>query len=479
MYKSLKKTVYFDTGKEVNMKRVLIKGGEIVSSGESHIGDILMAGEKIKRVTKGEEIPIDQDMEIVDARGKLIFPGFIDAHTHFDLHVAGTVTCDDFHSGTKAAISGGTTVIIDFGTQYQGETLNEGMDNWLNKAGDGTFCDFGIHMSITDWNEEARKQCQDMMDRGVTTFKIYFTYSTMLKDNEAFEVIKRLKEVGGITGVHCENDGLIFALQQEYIKKGLAKQVSSHYKTRPISAEAEAINRLLHLTETAQADVIDVHLTCKEGLDEIRAARRRGQKVYAETCPQYLTMTDDLYELPRFEGARYVISPPLRKQSDVEELWKALADGEIQTVATDHCAFTLKQKELGKTDFRKIPGGMPGVETRGIVMFSEGVKKGRITKEKMCEVLCENPAKLYGLYDRKGFIKEGFDGDIVIINPEGSTKISAKTQVSKCDYAPLEGMLLAGCIEEVFLRGSHMVSKGKVGTEPVGKFLERKPYMRF
>lgn len=461
------------------MKRVLIKGGEIVSSAESHIGDILIEDEKIKRVTKGEEILEEKDMEVIDAKGKLIFPGFIDAHTHFDLHVAGTVTCDDFYSGSRAAISGGTTVIIDFGTQYQGETLCEGMDNWLNKAKDGTFCDFGIHMSITDWNEEAKRQCQDMMDKGVPTFKIYFTYSTMLKDNEAFEVIERLKEVGAITGVHCENDGLIFALQQEYIRKGLDKKVSSHYKTRPVTAEAEAINRLLHLAETANADVIDVHLTCKEGLDEIRAARRRGQKVYAETCPQYLTMTSKLYELTGFEGARYVISPPLREESDVEELWKALADGEIQTVATDHCAFTLEQKELGKEDFRKIPGGMPGVETRGIVMFSEGVLKERITKEKMCEVLCENPAKLYGLYDRKGFIKEGFDGDIVIINPLGKTEISAKNQVSKCDYAPLEGMILKGAIEDVFLRGFHMVSKGNISDDTVGRFLERKPYMRF
>ena len=181
------------------MKRVLIKGGEIVSSAESHIGDILIEDEKIKRVTKGEEIPEEKDMEVIDAKGKLIFPGFIDAHTHFDLHVAGTVTCDDFYSGSRAAISGGTTVIIDFGTQYQGETLCEGMDNWLNKAKDGTFCDFGIHMSITDWNEEAKRQCQDMMDKGVPTFKIYFTYSTMLKDNEVFEVIERLKEVGATT----------------------------------------------------------------------------------------------------------------------------------------------------------------------------------------------------------------------------------------------------------------------------------------
>lgn len=366
------------------MKKVFIKGGTIVNSKESFAGNILIEDEKIAKVSDPDEfIELDNDTKVVDASGKLIFPGFIDAHTHFDLHVAGTVTCDDFYSGTKAAISGGTTTIIDFGTQYKGETLNEGMDNWLNKAKDGVFCDYGIHMSISDWNEEAKRQCRDMMDRGVTTFKIYLTYDILLKDNEAFEVIQRLKEVGAITGVHCENAGLIFALQQEFVEAGLQKKVSSHYKTRPAAAEAEAIGRILHLAEVADSDIIDVHLTCKEGLDEIRAARKRGQKVYAETCPQYLTMTDSLYELPGFEGAKYVIAPPLRKQSDIDELWRAIADGEIQTVSTDHCAFTFEQKKLGKDDFRKIPGGMPGVETRGIVMYSEGVTKGRISVEKM------------------------------------------------------------------------------------------------
>lgn len=462
------------------MKKVFIKGGTIVNSKESFAGNILIEDEKIKKVLKPDEfIELDNDTKVVDAGGKLVFPGFIDAHTHFDLHVAGTVTCDDFYSGTKAAVSGGTTTIIDFGTQYKGETLNEGMDNWLKKAKDGVFCDYGIHMSISDWNEEAKKECQDMMDRGVTTFKIYLTYDILLKDDEAFEVIQRLKEVGAITGVHCENAGLIFALQQEFVEAGLQKNVSSHYKTRPAAAEAEAIGRILHLAEVAGSDIIDVHLTCKEGLDEIRAARKRGQKVYAETCPQYLTMTNKLYELPGFEGAKYVIAPPLREQSDVDELWRALADGEIQTVSTDHCAFTFKQKELGKDDFRKIPGGMPGVETRGIVMYSEGVSKGRISLEKMCEVLCENPAKLYGLYDRKGFIEEGFDADIVILDPKSQTKISAATQVSKCDYAPLEGKVLNGHIEKVFLRGSEIVDNAKIKDAPEGKFLERKPYKKF
>ena len=457
----------------------LIYNGNIVTSSEIFQGSVLIDGEKIKSVFRSVPVDISENIEKIDATGKFIFPGFIDAHTHFDLHVAGTVTCDDFESGTKAAISGGTTTIIDFGTQYPGETLMQGLQNWFKKA-EKVSCDYGIHMSITEWNEKISDECQLMMDEGVTTFKLYMTYDTKLNDKTIYKVLKRLKQVGGITGVHCENDGLIAALQEEFSSASGAPafggDVSCHYKTRPAAAEAEAIGRLLHLCEAAGCPVIDVHLTCEEGLKEIRAARSRGQIVYAETCPQYLTMTKDLYDLPGFEGAKYVISPPLREKSDNDVLWKALADGEIQTVSTDHCAFTFSQKELGKNDFRKIPGGMPGVETRGEVIYSEGVAKGRITASKMCEVLCENPAKLYGLYPRKGVISEGSDADIVILNPKRSKKITIENQVSKCDYAPLEGKDINGVIEKVYLRGKLVAQDGKVISVGNGKFLKREAF---
>jgi len=453
-----------------NGNSFLIKNGTLVFSNGSKKADILTEGEKIKRI--GENLSAPQAEEI-DASGKLIFPGFIDAHTHFDLHVAGTVTADDFYSGTKAAVSGGTTTIIDFGTAYPGETLKEGLSNWMEKASVGCSCDYGIHQTITEWNPSISKECQDMMDMGVSTFKIYMTYDTRLDDKTILEVLQRLKEVGGITGCHCENTGMIEALQEEYASDDRKTKVSSHYLTRPAAAEAEAINRLCHLAEVADTPVIDVHLTCEEGLEEIRAARGRGQKVYAETCPQYLTMDDSLYELPGFESAKYVCAPPLRKKSDEAALWKAIADGEIQTVSTDHCSFTEKQKELGKEDFRKIPGGMPGVELRGRILYSEGVAKGRITKEKMCEVCAENPAKLYGLFPRKGILAEGSDADIVILNPAESETVSAKTQVSQCDYAPLEGKILTGTIERVFLRGEAVAAGGRVIRENRGEFLKR------
>ena len=455
------------------MSRICISNGTIVTPQESFVGDIYIEDGKIAEVVRRGGVDHVVGDRVIDASGKLIFPGFIDAHTHFDLHVAGTVTCDDFYSGTRAAISGGTTTIIDFGTQYRGESLRQALENWKGKAKGGTFCDFGIHMTITDWNERTKKECADMMELGASTFKVYMTYDTQIDDKTLFEVLVRLKEVGGITGCHCENTGLIEALRDEAAATGGRAKVSSHYKTRPAAAEAEAIGRLLHLAEAADAPVIDVHLTCEEGLQEIRHARERGQTVIAETCPQYLLMDDSLYEPPGFEGAKYVCAPPLRKASDREALWRALAEGEIQTVATDHCAFTFEQKKLGELDFRKIPGGMPGVETRGIAIWSEGVTTGRLTKERMCEVLAEAPARIYGLYPQKGVIAPGADADLVILDPEGNTPVTAATQVSRCDYAPLEGRVFNGSIEQVYLRGELAADANGIYSEGRGEYLRR------
>ena len=452
---------------------ILIQNGTLVYPGGSRKADLLIDGEKIVHV--GEKPVIPKDCTVVDASGKLVFPGFIDAHTHFDLHVAGTVTVDDFASGTKAAAAGGTTTIIDFGTAYPGETLNEGLDNWFRKAQAGCSCDYGFHQTITEWNESVYEQIPDMIERGASTFKIYMTYDTQIDDEAVFKVLQRLKECGTTTGCHCENSGMIDALREEYAEDpDRKKAVSSHYLTRPAAAEAEAIGRYCHLAEVAREPVIDVHLTCEEGLEEIRSARRRGQKVYAETCPQYLVMDDSLYEREPFEEAsKYVCAPPLRKKSDQEALWNAIRDGEIQTVSTDHCSFTMEQKKLGREDFRKIPGGMPGVETRGAVIYSEGVAKGRISREKMCEVLCENPARLYGMYPRKGTLLAGSDADIVILDPSKKRIISAGTQVSACDYAPLEGMELACAIDEVYLRGKLVARDGRVVCENQGQYVKR------
>ena len=453
------------------MKR-LLKGGRVVSASGVVEADVLLDDEKIEKVGKNID---ESGVEIIDVGGKLLFPGFIDAHTHFDLHVAGTVTADDFRTGTRAALRGGTTTIVDFGTQYAGETLMEGLKNWHEKADGKCSCDYGFHMSISDWNHDVSREIDKMTEEGITSYKLYMTYDIQVDDKCLYEILKRLKDVKGIAGVHCENSGVIAALQEEAVNAG-RMGVESHPATRPPEAEAEAVARLLRIAEIAEAPVMVVHLTNREALDEIRAARKRGQEVYAETCPQYLLMDDSLYHLPGFEGAKYVIAPPLRKKEDTEALWKALADGEIQTVSTDHCSFTTEQKRLGKTDFRKIPGGMPGVETRGILMYSEGVRKGRITLSDMCRLLCENPAKLYGMYPRKGVIAPGSDADIVVLNPDESDIITAADQIQNVDYAPFEGLKVNGRIETVFLRGMKVVENHQVVRDLAGTYIARAPY---
>ena len=458
------------------MKQIL-RGGTVVTGSGSFRADVLIDGEKVAAVGSTEEIArlAEQDTQVADVAGCLLFPGFIDAHTHFDLHVAGTVTADDFATGTKAAVRGGTTTIVDFGTQYAGESLADGLRNWHEKADGKCSCDYSFHMSISDWNPSVSRELDDMMEEGITSFKLYMTYDTQVDDRTIFEILRRLKEVGGITGVHCENSGMIAALQAEAKAEG-RMGVESHPATRPAAAEAEAIDRLLRLAAGVDIPVIVVHLTCKEGYDVIMEARRRGQKVYAETCPHYLLMDDSLYSLPGFEGAKYVCAPPLRKKEDSQCLWKALADGTIQTVSTDHCSFTTEQKKLGMDDFTKIPGGMPGVETRGTLLYTYGVDAGRITREKMCELLSENPAKLYGMYPLKGAIAPGSDADIVVMRTGVDDVVTAGGQVQNVDYAPFEGSKLTARIESVYLRGTQVVKDHQVVVEKTGKFVKRGKY---
>ena len=458
------------------MKQIL-RGGTVVTGSGSFRADVLIDGEKVAAVGSTEEIArlAEQDTQVADVAGCLLFPGFIDAHTHFDLHVAGTVTADDFATGTKAAVRGGTTTIVDFGTQYAGESLADGLRNWHEKADGKCSCDYSFHMSISDWNPSVSRELDDMMEEGITSFKLYMTYDTQVDDRTIFEILRRLKEVGGITGVHCENSGMIAALQAEAKAEG-RMGVESHPATRPAAAEAEAIDRLLRLAEVVDIPVIVVHLTCKEGYDVIMEARRRGQKVYAETCPHYLLMDDSLYSLPGFEGAKYVCAPPLRKKEDSQCLWKALADGTIQTVSTDHCSFTTEQKKLGMDDFTKIPGGMPGVETRGTLLYTYGVDAVRITREKMCELLSENPAKLYCIYPLKGSIAPGSDADIVVMRTGVDDVVTAGGQVQNVDYAPFEGSKLTARIESVYLRGTQVVKDHQVVVEKTGKFVKRGKY---
>lgn len=451
--------------------KYLLKNGTLVSGAGTEQKDILIEGEKIVKIAPHIE---EGDAEEINVEGKLLFPGFIDGHTHFDLEVAGTVTADDFETGTKAAILGGTTFIIDFASQDKGgHTLKEGLEKWHKKADGKCSCDYSFHMSIVEWNEETEKEIQDMIEEGITSFKLYMTYPAMMvEDRDLYKILKKLNEYGCFAGVHCENAGVIDALIEEAKKEGRLGP-ENHPLVRPDTMEAEAVYRLLVIAKEAGAPVMVVHLTNKKAYEEIVKARENGQTVFAETCPQYLLLDDSAYSKSDFGGAVYVCAPPLRKKEDQDCLWKALAKGEIQTVATDQCSFTLEQKAMGKDDFTKIPGGLPGVQTRGALLYTYGVREGKITVEQMCRLLSENPAKLYGVYPKKGALLEGSDGDIVVFDPEKESVISAKTHAYNTDNNPFEGFALHGEVDKVFLRGNLVVKDGAVVKEKTGKYMKR------
>lgn len=450
--------------------KTLLKGGTVVNAAGKQAADVLIEGEKI--IAVGADLSAE-GCKVIDVSGKLLFPGFIDAHTHFDLDVCNTTTADDFYTGGRSALRGGTTMVIDFACPNKGETLQYGLDLWHRKAEGKTACDYGFHMTIDDWNEGIIQELPRMFEEGISSFKMYMTYpAMMIGDEDMFKALRKMKELGGIAGVHCENAGVIDALIKE--KKAAGEFApASHPLCRPSILEAEAVSRLLKMAAVADVPVVIVHLSSEDGLKEVQAARARGQKVYVETCPHYLLLEDSVYSKPDFEGAKYVCAPPLRKKQDNEALWSAIARGEVQTVSTDHCSFTLKQKDAGREDFTQIPGGMPGVETRGVLLYTFGVAEGRITAEKMAEVLSEAPAKLYGVYPRKGHIAPGADADIVVYDSAVDGLITAADQVANVDYAPYEGVRTAGHIAQVWLRGELSVEEGKLLSEPKGKYIPR------
>ena len=452
--------------------RTLFKGGTVVSGTGTKRADLLIENEKI--VESGRNLKADAD-KVVDVTGYFLFPGFIDAHTHFDLDVCNTTTADDFYTGSRAALRGGTTTVIDFACPNKGESLHYGLDLWHKKADGRTFCDYGFHMTIDDWNESIRAELPDMFAKGISSFKMYMTYPAMMVgDRDMYWALKELKSLGGLCGVHCENAGVIDGMIAERKNSGQFSP-ACHPLTRPPYLEAEAVSRLLRIAQAAEAPVVIVHLTNQEALKEVQHARDRGQKVYVETCPQYLLLDDSVYFNEDYsQAARYVCAPPIREKGQQALLWKALRRGDIQTISTDHCSFTLEQKDAGREDFTKIPGGLPGVETRGELIYSYGVAPKRITAQRMCLALSENPAKLYGLFPRKGRLQPGADADIVVYDPGASHVIRADDCVTNVDYNPYEGFVTAGGIRQVWLRGNLAVENGKVLDEtPQGRYMAR------
>ncbi|MBQ0037055.1 MAG: dihydropyrimidinase [Clostridiales bacterium] len=452
------------------MKR-LFRGGTVVSGKGTRRADVLIEDEKIIKV--GRNI-MDPAAQIIDVTGMLLMPGFIDAHTHFDLDVCNTTTADDFTTGSRAALRGGTTTVIDFACPNKGETLHDGLKLWHEKADGKTYCDYGFHMTIDDWNETIAREIDDMYAEGISSFKMYMTYPAMMIGDELmYHALKKLKEKGGICGVHCENSGVIDALVSE--KKAQNQMgVSSHPETRPDYLEAEAVSRLLRIAQAVDIPVVIVHLTNAAALKEVEAARKRGQKVYVETCPQYLVLDNTVYYNEDYlEAAKFVCSPPIRTPADQKALWSGLRRGEIQTISTDHCSFTLAQKEAGRGDFTKIPGGIPGVETRGELIYTAGVTTRKISLATMCKALSENPAKLYGMYPRKGIIAKGADADIVIYDPQADHVIRAEDMVANVDYNPYEGFITRGSIAQVWLRGNLAVDHGTVVAACNGQYIAR------
>lgn len=453
---------------------LLVKNGTIATASDVYNGDIYIEEGIIKEI--GINLNKNAD-EIIDAKGKYVIPGGVDVHTHFNLDVGIAVANDDFYTGTVAAACGGTTTIVDhMGFGPKGCNLKHQVDVYHGYADGKAVIDYSFHGVIQSIDENILEEMESIVkDEGISSFKIYLTYDYMINDEDALKVLKRLKELNGVMTVHCENHGSIKYLREEFVKEGL-KTPKYHPLSRPAESEGEAVNRMINIAKIAEeGPLYVVHLSSKSGLDYIKLARERGQKVYAETCPQYLTLDDSLYELPNNEGLKYIMSPPLRKKEDQEALWKGIKDGYIQTIATDHCPFAFnKDKQMGKDDFTKCPNGAPGVEERIPLIFSEGVMKDRISINKFVDVCCTKPAKIFGLYPKKGTIQVGSDGDLTIIDPEKEVVLSSENLHSNVDYSSYEGIKVKGYPIYTISRGKVIVKDNKfIGNMGDGKFLKR------
>lgn len=453
---------------------IVIKGGIIVTAGDTYNADILIDNGIIKEI--GANIA-SGNHEVIDAKGKYVIPGGVDVHTHLNLDVGIAVAKDDFYTGTVAAACGGTTTIVDhMGFGPKNCNLKHQVDVYHGYADGKAVIDYSFHGVIQHINEDILEEMKYIVDNeGIPSFKVYLTYGFKLSDQEVLKTLLRLKELGGITTVHPENDAAVNYLRNYYSKSGMLSPIY-HALSRPPECEAEAINKMINLAAIAgNAPLYIVHLSCGLGLDYIKMASERGQKVYAETCPQYLLLDEEKYKEPNNEGLKYIMSPPLRKKQDQEKLWKGIKDGYIQTVATDHCPFDFNgEKQLGKDDFTKCPNGAPGIETRIPLLYSEGVAKGRISINKFVEVTATNPSKIFGLYPKKGTIAIGSDADIVLIDPNKEVTLSKELLHENVDYTPYEGMKLNGYPVLTLVRGKIVAKDNKfVGRKGYGKFIKR------
>jgi dihydropyrimidinase len=453
----------------------LIKNGRVITAEQDYFADIFV--EKDKITTLGANLTLQAD-KVIDAEGKYIIPGGIDVHTHMDMPFGGTTSSDDFETGTRAAAFGGTTCLIDFAIQSKGTKMREALDIWWMKGQKATI-DFGLHMIVTDLPEAHLEDLNEMVREGVTSYKLFMAYPNVLMVDDAtiFRAMRQTGNNGALVCMHAENGGVIDLFVQKALAEGKTAPIY-HALTRPTTAEAEAVNRAIALSQMAGAPVYIVHLSSADALEKVSEARDKGIPVFAETCPQYLLLSIEDLDRPNFEGAKYVFTPPLREKWHQDKLWEGLRKNTLQVVSTDHCPFCFKeQKEMGRDSFAKIPNGGPGVENRLQLIHHHGVNLKRISLNRWVELVSTTPAKMFGLYPRKGTIAIGSDADLVVWDPNKELTISAHSHHMRVDYSMFEGFKVKGDAETVLSRGEVIVDKGKwSGKAGRGEFIKRNTY---
>ena len=455
---------------------ILIKNGTVVTSSASTKADVYIEGEKVHTIGTNLAMKADQ---VIDASGCYLFPGGIDAHTHMDLPFMGTFSSDDFESGTLAGLHGGTTTIIDFAFQKQGDSLQNALNTWHEKADGKAVGDYAFHMVVTDFNEKSRAEIGPMVAKhGISSFKTFMAYkgALMVDDRSLVGLFHEVEKHGGIVTTHAENGDLVDTLKAELLAAGKTEP-KYHALSRPPICEAEATGRIADLAFEGNHPLYVVHMTCEDAVNRVRAAMMRNQKIHVETCIQYLLLDDSVYEEPNFGGAKYVMSPPIRKKKDQAALWAGLDQGLVEVVATDHCPFCMDQKRAGEKDFSKIPNGGPVIENRMELLFSEGCLKRGMSLQKFVDVTATAPARIFGMAPKKGTIAVGSDADIVVFDPKREHTISAKTHHMKCDFNLFEGWKVTGKCRQTILRGKLAIDDGKalVG-KGNGKYISRAKY---